>query len=119
GRDAKAVVIQDENRDKDVVTNFGDVESAVNYLVDPDDTTSVKEYSGKIVAILNSSGAAEWIVFDSDTPLTTGGSGTTHTEDYITYNYYVTGTGYARMDFTVTRPSFIGISGNLEYEFDI
>src|SRR5699024_5711435 len=72
-RDAKAVVIQDEDGDTDVVTNFSDVESAVEYLVDPDDTTGVKEYEGKIVAVLNANGAAQWVVFDSDTPLVTGG----------------------------------------------
>ena len=74
-RDAKAVVIQDEYGEKDVVTEFDDVLSAVNYLVDPNTATSIKEYAGAIVAVLNSNGAAEWVVFDSDTPLVRDGQG--------------------------------------------
>ena len=45
------------------------MEAAVNRLADPDDSTTIKEYNGKIVAVLDSRGAAAWIVFDSETPL--------------------------------------------------
>ena len=65
---AKAVVIQPENG-KEVITNCSSVEAAVNRLADPDDSTTIKEYNGKIVAVLDSRGAAAWIVFDSETPL--------------------------------------------------
>ena len=119
-RDAKAVVIQDEDSEENVVTNFSDVESAVEYLVDPDDSTEVKEYDGKIMAVLNSDGAAAWVVFDSDTPLVTGGqqSGGRDTE-YYSYDYYVNGSGFGWMNFTVNRPSFIGLNTDLEYTFDV
>ena len=71
-RDAKAVVIQDENRDDDVVTEFDSVSAARNHLADPDPETSALEYEGRVLAVLNSNGTAAWVVFDSETPLVTG-----------------------------------------------
>ena len=70
--DAKAVVIQDENGKGDVKTEFDSVSAAISYLADPKDNTTALEYTGKIVAVLNNNGTAAWVVFDSDTELTTG-----------------------------------------------
>ena len=70
--DAKAVVIQKENGKDNVKTEFDSVSGAINYLADPNDTTDPLEYKGKIVAILDSNGAAQWVVFVSGTELTTG-----------------------------------------------
>ena len=72
-RDAKAVVIQKENG-KTEINNFPDVLSAFNHLADYNapNTPDVKDYNGTIMAVLNSSGAAEWIVFDSNGELKTG-----------------------------------------------
>ena len=70
--DAKAVVIQDENGKESVKTEFDSVSGAINYLADPDEDTKALEYKGDIVAILNDRGVAEWIVFVSDSELSTG-----------------------------------------------
>ena len=69
--DAKAVVIQDENNKKDVKTNYATVSEAVAALGDPS-TAAGKQYVGRIIAVLNSQGVAEWVVFDSDTAIRTG-----------------------------------------------
>ena len=69
--DAKAVVIQDENNKKDVKTNYTTVAEAVAALGDPSTATG-KQYVGRIIAVLNSQGVAEWVVFDSDTAIRTG-----------------------------------------------
>ena len=73
--DAKAVVIQDENRKSNVKTEFTSVRAAISHLVDADDSIDGMQYEGKIFAVLNSNGSAAWIVFDSDTPLITGEGG--------------------------------------------
>ncbi len=73
--DAKAVVIQDENRKANVKTNFTSVRAAISHLVDADDDVDGLQYEGKIFAVLNSNGSAAWIVFDSETPLITGEGG--------------------------------------------
>jgi hypothetical protein len=90
--DAKAVVIQDENGKKDVKTEFDSVSGAINYLADPNDKTDELEYAGKIVAILDSNGAAQWVVFVSDTELTTGSDKPVQNKDLkITGLTYTTG----------------------------
>ena len=73
--DAKAVVIQDENRKNNVKTEFTSVGAAISHLVDADDDVDGMQYEGKIFAVLNSNGSAAWIVFDSETPLVTGEGG--------------------------------------------
>ena len=71
-KDAKAVVIQNENG-KSVKTEFDSVDAAINRLADADkDTASVLDYDGRIIAVLNSNGTAAWVVFDNDSELTTG-----------------------------------------------
>ena len=118
-RDAKAVVIQDEDGDTDVVTNFSDVESAVEYLVDPDDTTGVKEYEGKIVAVLNANGAAQWVVFDSDTPLVTGGQAeNTGRDGLLTYtarNF----NGYVVVNWTMNAPEYAARGTDVDYAINV
>ena len=90
--DAKAVVIQDENGKQDVKTEFDSVSGAINYLADPDDKTDALEYKGTIVAILDSNGAAQWVVFVSDTELTTGSDKPVQNKDLkITGLTYTTG----------------------------
>ena len=64
--DAKAITIQTENS-KEVKTEFTSVSSAIANLYE-----GGKPYAGDIVAVLNSDGAAEWIVFISDNPVNTG-----------------------------------------------
>ena len=75
-KDAKAVVIQPENKKKDPVkTEFTSVEAAKNYLADADPKAAGLQYSGRIIAALDSTGAATWVLFDSKTPLNTGAQG--------------------------------------------
>ncbi|MBM6852527.1 hypothetical protein H9X91_13960, partial [Oscillibacter valericigenes] len=60
-REAKAVVIQDEYN-KEVKTEFDSVEEALDRLADAS-TADGLQYKGEIIAILNSQGVAEWVVF--------------------------------------------------------
>ena len=69
--DAKAVVIQNENNKKDVKTEFDSVSGALGHLADASEDDGL-QYTGKIIAVLNSKGAAEWVVFDNGTDLLTG-----------------------------------------------
>ncbi len=71
-KDAKAVVIQDENNKEDVKTEFTSVEAAKNYLADANTDKAGLQYKGRIIAALDSTGAATWVLFISDTKLTTG-----------------------------------------------
>ena len=73
---AKAVTIQKENGSTKY-TNFTDVSSAISHLADANVNASGLQYSGKVVAILNSNGTADWIVFVNNTELTTGNQGGT------------------------------------------
>ena len=73
--DAKAVVIQDENKKPDVKTEFDSVSAAISHLADYEKDTTALEYKGKIFAVLNDNGTAAWVVFDSRTGLSTGDGG--------------------------------------------
>ena len=118
---AKAVVIQDENNKKDVVTNCGTVEQAINYLADPNTNTADKEYKGDIWAVLNSNGAAEWIVFDSETPLITGsqtpGQGT-GTDGLLTYSAQNLN-GYGFANWTIRTPEYASDGSTVTYAVDV
>ena len=90
--DAKAVVIQDEDRNSGVISEYDSVSAALSALAEPDDEedTPGQQYDGQITAILNSQGVAEWIVFNNYSDLTSNsGAGTssgryTSTVDYRT-----------------------------------
>ena len=73
--DAKAVVIQTENG-KTVKTEFDSVSGALGHLAEPkgQEDTDGQQYDGRIIAALDSKGAAEWVVFVNDSALTTGSS---------------------------------------------
>ena len=70
--DAKAVTIQDENADTEVKTEFTSVSGALGHLADANEVKEGLQFSGKVIAILNSKGAAEWVVFINDNGLYTG-----------------------------------------------
>ena len=74
-KDAKAVVIQDENKKEDVKTEFATVEAAKNYLADANPKAPGLQYNGRIIAALDSTGAATWVLFINNEGLTTGGEG--------------------------------------------
>ena len=71
--DCKAVVIQKENG-KLVKTEFTSVKSAIARVAEPagELNTAGIQYEGRVVAALNSSGVAQWIVFVNDNELRTG-----------------------------------------------
>ena len=73
---AKAVTIQKENGSTKY-TNFTDVSSAISHLADANVNQAGLQYSGKVIAILNSNGTADWVVFVNNTELTTGNQGGT------------------------------------------
>ena len=70
--DAKAVVIQDENNKDDVKTEFSSVSAAIAHLADADPVKTGIQYNGRIIAALDNTGAATWVIFKSNTKLTTG-----------------------------------------------
>ncbi|MEY8420841.1 S-layer homology domain-containing protein, partial [Oscillospiraceae bacterium 44-5] len=64
---APAVVIQTVDGEGKKI-NCNSVAEAINELADPNTDTSAKEFKGRIVAVLDSTGVAKWVVFISDTP---------------------------------------------------
>ena len=72
-REAPAVVIQNENG-KTVESAYSSVSEAIGTLADADEreTAPGLQFQGRIVAILNSQGVAEWVVIISDTDVETG-----------------------------------------------
>ena len=84
----RAVTIQKENGEANVVTNFSDVSSALGHLADANENAAGLQFSGKIVAVLNSNGTADWVVFINNNELKAGnqgstGTGSTSTEDTV------------------------------------
>ena len=69
--DAKAVVIQNENGEE-VTEEYGSVREAMSALADADEDAKGLQYNGRIVAVLNDQGVAEWVVFCSYTDVETG-----------------------------------------------
>lgn len=69
--DAKAVLIQPENG-KITETNCASVEEALGRLADRDRDADGKQFKGRIMAVLNSNGVAQWLVIFSDSNLVTG-----------------------------------------------
>lgn len=73
---AKAVVVQDEGAQSNLerkVRPCGSVAEAIGMLADANSAVSGKQYAGRVVAVLNSAGMAQWVAFVSDTPLVAGG----------------------------------------------
>ena len=79
---AKAVVIQTVNGEARVKTQYDSVADAIAALGDPVTGTPELKYKGRITAVLNSSGVAKWVVFNSDTPVTTGSGNTGNGREY-------------------------------------
>ena len=96
--DAKAVLIQKENKDVETI-QCDSVAEAIGRLADAD-TRDVPaadgiQFHGRIVAVLDSAGAAKWVVIISDTLLLTGNQpsyGDTSDLRWVQYNE-ITGTG--------------------------
>ena len=93
-KDAKAVLAQTENK-KDIIREYDSVAAAIDAMADaiPDDQDDLEntegfQFDGRIVAILNAQGVAEWVYFESDTPVTTTTGGAA--PDIETYTVAVT-----------------------------
>lgn len=74
--DAKAVLVQNEG----ILANYerkvyscGSLSEAFGHLADADTTTPRLPVQGRVVAVLNSAGVAQWVVLISDTQLVIGG----------------------------------------------
>ena len=120
--DAKAVVIQDENSKLDVKTEFSSVGAAIAHLADPDNNTSNgTQYAGNIYAVLDTNGVAQWVVFDSSTPLNTGsqsGSGSGSGAQY-SYNAWTDVFGQVHATVNYVRPAYVPATDNVTVSFDI
>ena len=115
---AKAVVIQQENG-KEVITNCSSVSEAVSRLGDPNTSTTTKEYAGDIIAVLNSNGAAEWVVFVSDTPLTSGGQGYDQTGANCTATSWVDAFGFVHATINYVRPDYVPDTDDVTVTFQV
>ena len=75
--DVPVVVIQDEDN-REVKTEYNSVAAALASLgdADNDETNGRLGFKGRLVAVLNSQGVAEWLVIISDTPVYTSSGGT-------------------------------------------
>ena len=120
--DAKAVVIQDENSKLDVKTEFSSVGAAIAHLADPDNNTSNgTQYAGNIYAVLDTNGVAQWVVFDSSTPLNTGsqsGSGSGSGAQY-SYNAWTDVFGMVRATVNYVRPAYVPATDNVAISFEV
>ena len=120
--DAKAVVIQDENSKLDVKTEFSSVGAAIAHLADPDNNTSNgTQYAGNIYAVLDTNGVAQWVVFDSSTPLNTGsqsGSGSGSGAQY-SYNAWTDVFGIVHATVNYVRPAYVPDLDNVSVSFDV
>lgn len=70
---AKAVLVQPENGEIES-TSCGTVQEAIDRLADRDPSTANPgtQFKGRIVAVLDNRGVAQWVVIISDTNLATG-----------------------------------------------
>ena len=118
---AKAVTIQDENKETKVATNFSDVASAIAHLADAQPNTDGFQYDGKVFAVLNDNGTAEWVVFVNDTALQTGTNNNQGGGSGALYNYnsMVTEWGQAYVSLTYNRPAYVPASTTVTYNFDV
>ena len=119
--DAKAVVIQDENEKTDVKSEFSSVSAAISHLADADTSVSGMQYDGRIIAALDSRGAASWVLFISDTPLKTGSQagGSTDSGNWYKANIQKYASGLTRISMNVTRPDYVVDTNDLDYAFDV
>ena len=118
--DAKAVVIQDENNKTDVKTEFSSVSAAISHLADADTSVSGMQYDGRIIAALDSRGAASWVLFISDTPLNTGSSqGGQTSGKWYDAEIQQYASGLVRISMNVTRPDYVVDTYDLDYAFDV
>lgn len=104
--------------------NYSSMAEALAAAGDKNPSAEGKQFDGRIVAVLNSQGVAQWAYIRSDVPVTTGSGAVVDGGDYeyYSYDYYVTGNGMGFMNFTVNRPAWLNYTTagtNLEYQFDL
>ncbi len=118
--DAKAVVIQDENNKTDVKTEFSSVSAALSHLADRQPNKPGLQYSGRIIAALDNTGAATWVIFDSNTKLTTGSSSDSSSSgENFSFNSTIWPSGYAQGTLNVERPEYIDTGVALAFNYTI
>ncbi len=103
--------------------NYASLEQAIGALADANKTTDGLQFKGRIVAVLNAQGVAEWVYMVSDTPVTTGSGITGGDGDYYSFTANVYSTGYATMSYTVNRPEWLATndtgSDALKFSFNV
>jgi hypothetical protein len=112
-RDAKAVVVQMENGSREV-TNCASVADAIARLADRNVNTAGVQFKGRIVAVLDTLGVAQWVVFISDTELVSGNN--------PDYNQNQTGEGGVMVAESFTgskKPTMTGASTTTVNAFGI
>ena len=70
-QNAPAFVIQQENGKK-TSTEYASVAEALGAMADANTTVNGQQFRGRIVAVLNDVGVAEWVAFISSTPVKAG-----------------------------------------------
>ena len=103
--------------------NYSSMAEALAAAGDKNPSAEGKQFDGRIVAVLNAQGVAQWAYIRSDVPVTTG-SGTVSggaDGDYLSYSSRTYDSGYMTMDYTVEWPEWLstGDSDDLAYAFDI
>ena len=130
-RDAKAVLIQPEDGEEEA-TDCTDVQNAIDRLVDRDtrDVSAAAgiQFKGRIVAVLDNRGVAQWVVIISDTNLATGndpnyGSGSGNLGTKLNgsrgdVTYTIANNGIMHATVTYTAPAYAvksaaGVTGSV------
>ena len=114
---AKAVLVQPENGEIES-TSCGTVQEAIDRLADRDPSTANPgtQFKGRIVAVLDSRGVAQWVVIISDTNLVTGndpnyGSGSGNLGTKLNgsrgdVTYTIANNGIMHATITYTAPAY-------------
>ena len=82
-KDAKALLVQSENYAGVETREYNSVEEAVSNIADFNTVASGTQFRGRIAAVLDGRGAAQWVVIISDTELTTGNKPSYGTGDIL------------------------------------
>ena len=126
---AKAVLVQPENGEIES-TSCGTVQEAIDRLADRDPSTANPgtQFKGRIVAVLDNRGVAQWVVIISDTNLVTGndpnyGSGSGNLGTKLNgsrgdVTYTIANNGIMHATVTYTAPAYAvrsaaGVTGSV------
>ena len=87
-------VLRQEVRGKDKTVEYGSVDEAYSNLGDANTLKDGLQFSGRIVAVLNNQGVAEWVFIDSNTPAEGSTTGGGFVDGSYNTNLYISGGRY-------------------------